>query len=87
MPANDPLSFGEPGVGNSWTVALENQRQGSLPKLLLFCLVPAVGVRVPGAAAVGGSSAVVFGVVFGVVLGLLAADRHLSAAILSTQLQ
>jgi hypothetical protein len=49
------------------------QRRGSLPKLLLFCLIPAVGASVAGAAAVGGSSAIVFGVVFGVILGLLAA--------------
>lgn len=54
-------------------MASQGQPRGSLPKLLVFCLVPAVVAGVVGAAAVGGWSAVVFGVVFGVILGLLSA--------------
>jgi hypothetical protein len=61
-------------------MATGGQRRGSLPKLLLFCLIPAIGAGVAGATAVGGSSAIVFGLVFGVVLGLLAAAFGLFVA-------
>jgi hypothetical protein len=44
-----------------------------LVKLLVVCLVPAVGGCVLGALAVGGSSAIVYGVDVGVILGMLAA--------------